>query len=70
MRREYPELWELLLKWDDDSPVTFHADGHTVHDFDKRFELEDGGILDPKQGRFRWSSVLAETDGQIHIDID
>ena len=29
-----------MLKWDEDSPVTFHADGHTIHDFDKRFEIE------------------------------
>lgn len=41
LRKTYPELWNLMLKWDEDSPVTFHADGHTVHDFDKRFEIEE-----------------------------
>ena len=24
-----PDLWALMLKWDEDSPVTFKADGHT-----------------------------------------
>lgn len=46
------------MKWDDDSPSTFHADGHTVHDIDRRFYMEDNGML-PK-GKFRWSWV---TDG-------
>ena len=56
LRRNYPDLWKLLLKWDDDSPVTFHADGHTVHDFDRRFALEDEGIVDSKDN-FRWASL-------------
>lgn len=45
LRKNYPDLWALMLKWDADSPVTFHADGHTVHDFDERFALEDQGIV-------------------------
>jgi len=47
LRQNYPPLWELMLKWDSDSPVTFKADGHTVHDFDKRFALEDEGLISP-----------------------
>ena len=47
LRRDYPDLWQLLLKWDKDSPVTFKPDGHTVHDFDKRFALEDAGMILP-----------------------
>ena len=54
LRKNYPELWRLLLKWDTDSPVSFKPDGHTVHDFDNRFRLEDEGLIDPK-ARFRWS---------------
>lgn len=53
LRRNYPELWALLMKWDKDSPVSFKADGHTVHDFDKRFQLEDEGLI-PENQRFRW----------------
>lgn len=56
LRRNYPELWALLLKWDSDSPVTFKADGHTVHDFDKRFALEDEGVIQPGE-KFRWQNV-------------
>lgn len=53
LRRNYPDLWELLLKWDNDSPVTFKP-GRTVHDFDKRFELEDEHLL---HGNFYWSEI-------------
>ncbi len=35
------------LTWDLDSLVTFHADGHTVHDFDRRFTMEDEGLIPP-----------------------
>ena len=55
-RHGYPELWQLLLEWDNDSPVTFKADGHTVHDFDRRFQFEDEGLIDPK-ATFRWSML-------------
>ena len=54
LRKSYPEYWALMLKWDNDSPVTFHADGHTVHDFEERFALEDAGIVSPEE-TWRWS---------------
>ena len=54
LRRNYPNLWELLLKWDNDSPVSFHPNGRTVHDFDKRFALEDEGIISEKEP-WRWA---------------
>jgi len=41
LRKQYPEYWALMLKWDKDSPVTFKPDGTTVHDLDYRFALED-----------------------------
>lgn len=56
LRKSYPDLWSLLMKWDNDSPVPFRADGHTVHDFDRRFQFEDDGLIDPK-ARFRWSML-------------
>ena len=52
LRKNYPDLWALLLKWDLDSPVTFKADGHTVHDFDERFRLEDEMLIDPEKPFF------------------
>lgn len=62
LRKNYPKYWELLLKWDNDSPVSFHPDGHTVHDFDKRFQLEDEMLLDPN-GTFRWNML----DGDLQM---
>lgn len=56
LRRNYPDLWALLMKWDLDSPVTFKADGHTVHDFDERFRLEDEMLIDPDKP-FRWAML-------------
>lgn len=52
LRREYPDLWAMLLKWDADSPKTFKTDGHTVHDYDERFALEDEGLIDPSEPFF------------------
>lgn len=57
LRKNYPDLWALMLKWDKDSPVTFHADGHTVHDFDRRFAAEDEGLIYPDDKVFRWSML-------------
>ena len=54
VRTNYPELWDLMLKWDADSPVTFHADGRTVRDFDERFKLEDEGFIKSEE-RWKWS---------------
>ncbi len=65
LRRNYPEYWALMLKWDADSPVTFHADGHTVHDFDRRFQLEDAGFLKPGDKRFRWSMLDDELNYRL-----
>ena len=56
LRKNYPDLWQLLLKWDKDSPVTFHADGRTVHDFDRRFAMEDLGLV-PTDSTFRWAML-------------
>lgn len=64
LRKQYPDLWALMLKWDSDSPVTFHADGHTVHDYDKRFALEDEGLLAPGEP-FRWNMM----DGNIQYKL-
>ena len=60
LRKNYPELWALMLQWDKDSPVSFHADGHTVHDFDRRFQLEDDGLIRPDDKVFRWSMLDEE----------
>lgn len=56
LRKIYPEYWELLLKWDKDSPVTFKADRHTVHEYDTRFYYEDEGLIDPNR-YFCWDML-------------
>lgn len=56
LRKNYPDLWLLMLKWDADSPVTFKADGHTVRDYETRFSLEDQGKI-PTDKKFRWKMI-------------
>ena len=56
LRKNYPELWALMLKWDKDSPVSFKPDGHTVHDYDRRFFYEDLGLV-PCDRKFRWKML-------------
>lgn len=67
LRKNYPEYWELMLKWDSDSPVTFHADGHTVHDFDRRFQLEDEGLISADDKVFRWRMLDAELNYRLFL---
>ena len=66
LRQNYPEHWELMLKWDNDSPVTFKADGHTVHDFDRRFQFEDEGLIDSK-APFRWEMLEQELNYNLFL---
>ena len=54
--KNYPEYWALLLKWDADSPVSFKGNGHTVRDFDKRFSMEEQGIIS-KDKKFHWKDI-------------
>lgn len=56
LRKNYPDLWALLLQWDSDSPCSFKPDGHTVHDCDRRFALEEQGLL-PTDRTFRWKMI-------------
>lgn len=65
LRKNYPDLWALLMKWDEDSPVTFKADGRTVHDFDRRFQMEDEGLIYPDDKVFRWSMLDDELNYRL-----
>lgn len=62
LRKNYPDLWKLMLKWDLDSPVSFKPDGHTVHDFDMRFDAEDKGLITPGDKSFRWEKLRGSRD--------
>lgn len=61
LRSNYPELWALLLKWDNDSPVFFKANHVTVHDIEDRFQMEDEGI---DMTNFRWDWCRNGIGGQ------
>ena len=65
LRRNYPVLWELMLKWDADSPVTFKADGHTLHDYERRFAAEDEGLIYPDDRVFRWAMLDEELNYRL-----
>jgi hypothetical protein len=69
LRKNHPELWALMLKWDADSPVTFTSSGRTLRDYDLRFKLEDLGAV-PIGGKFRWADVAKrkQIPGQISIE--
>ena len=56
LRKKYPELWQLLLKWDKDSPVTFKGNGRTVHDFESRFQMEEKAKV-PIDRTFKWEML-------------
>ena len=64
LRKYYPDLWAKLMQLDLDSPVTFHADGHTVHDFDERFRLEDERLINPNEP-FRWAMLNEELNYRL-----
>ena len=66
LRKKHPDLWALLLKWDKDSPVSFKPDGHTVHDFDARFALEDQGLITPSDP-WKWAYL---TDMPIQLKMN
>ncbi len=40
LRRDYPEYWDMMLKWDEVSPNSFRPEC-TVADLEKRFASED-----------------------------
>ena len=64
LRHNYPDYWELLMKWDMDSPISFKPN-HTVHDYEKLFHLEDEGIIFPNDDCFRWNWLDLDYDIQL-----
>lgn len=53
LRNNHPDLWRLMLKWDKDSFRPFHSDGHTVWDFERRFEFEEKHSAQ----KFKWEMI-------------
>lgn len=44
LRQNYPEYWALMMKWDNDSPVTFKPNGMTIHKYEDLFQFEEQQI--------------------------
>lgn len=75
LRQQYPEYLALLLKLDRDSPVSFQppikkkdgtiVPGKTVHDFERRFQAEDDGLLSADDKIFRWSMLDDELNYRL-----
>ena len=61
LRKQYPELWAIMLKWDEDSPVWFKPNHVSVHDIDERLRMEEEGI---DMTNFRWEWVKTGVGGQ------
>lgn len=64
LRKNYPEYWALLLKWDKDSPISFKPGFRTVRDFEKRFQMEDERIIFSDMP-FRWDML----DGELQLPL-
>lgn len=62
LRKNYPEYWDLLMQWDLESHIKFTPD-HSVHDFDRRFEAEELGLV-PMTRKFRWK-MLDKTEKDL-----
>lgn len=56
LRKQYPKLWVKLLEWDLDSPISFKGNGRTVHDYERRFQLEEQAKV-PMDRTFRWGMM-------------
>lgn len=75
LRKHYPEYWALMLKWDNDSPVSFHPStkrkdgtiehGRTVHDFERRFQAEDDLFISEYDKVFRWCMLDEELNYRL-----
>lgn len=56
LRKQYPKMWAKLLEWDLDSPISFKGNGRTVHDYERRFQLEEQAKV-PMDRTFRWGMM-------------
>ncbi len=75
VRAMHLDLWALMMRWDNDllsdertKPFprnrNFDASGHTLHDFEARFRLEDEGMILPGEW-FRWSMLTEELNYRL-----
>ncbi len=74
LRKTYPDLWALLLKWDEDNLTAandrkyfgyFGNHGHALKDYDRRFQMEDEHLLIPGDTKFKWSMLDDELNYRL-----
>lgn len=46
----------MMMDWDMDTDKRFKID-NTLSDYDRRFQLENEGLLSPDDKNFRWSML-------------
>lgn len=69
LRRQYPELWDLMLQWDSISPTPFKQDGLTVKDYDFRFRMENAGLI-KEDVAFPWSIIQGRLKDVVLKEIE
>lgn len=81
LRNMYPDLWELMLKWENDllndeltrkldesgRYLSFKPDKKTVHDYDERFSLEDENLIDIQSNTFKWNMLEKELNYRMEL---
>lgn len=67
LRNHYPEYWEIMMKWDKDSSTTWGTDGKRLKDYEKRFQMEEGGLV-PYDKTFRWK-MLEQDHHQLKMKL-
>lgn len=56
--KHYPEYWELMKKWQNDSVHKKSFSGcHTLEEYQTRFEAEEQGLVPNDNRRFRWKML-------------
>lgn len=68
LRKRHPDYYALMLKWDAEplNVVPFCPDGRTLRDVEKRFQLEDEGLIMPGD-RFRWAMIEGDYPFQLRL---
>lgn len=77
LRKMYPDLWSLMLKWDADLIADqdtenprlkrYSPHGQTLHEYEARFRLEDDNLLSEHEKNFRWTMLHDELNYRIDL---
>lgn len=77
LRKMYPDLCGMMLKWDEDLMndaqtsnkhggrlKQYSPHGQTLHDYEERFKLEDDGFIYPGE-KWQWNMINAELNYRL-----